>query len=286
MKKAAKTAEIAKLIKAMPKFVIAAVGHGFMTLNEGWAKAQEEALEFSSYEEASKELEKRQKQKGFPQHAGVLPGPHGMAATLDAGARAALQQHFPRLREVDVKDSPYKLLEPVPGVSPVDLTIAERAAMAERLNLLGGKLPKYSPKTDGMAAQVAAAKAAAPAAAPTGKRAKMMQPGNGSAISQETREKMEKVGNGAAAIMQKAEAQRKKDAKKPKATADGKKPKAAAPKGRGIGSFCEGLLAKGRTSEEILAAVGKEFPGAKTSMASIAWYKNKMANEGRLPKEK
>ena len=286
LKKATKTAEIAKLIKktipSAGKFVIAALGHGFLTgtKEKAWSTDRAEAMEFDTREQADTSLLARRTSAGFPDHAAVSPGPNGTDAK-DPGAAAALAKLFPRLCEVDVKDSPYKLLEPKPGVKASDLTVAERAAMAERLNLVGKKLPKYAPKNaDGMAAQVAAAKASAPPPQVSAKRGKMIPPSMA--------EKMEKIGNGAAEIMQKAEAQRKKEAKKPKAGSDGKKPKKAAgapaQKGRGIGAFCEGLLVKGKSAEEILAAVRKEFPGAKTSMASIAWYRNKLVQEGALSK--
>lgn len=50
-------------------------------------------------------------------------------------------------------------------------------------------------------------------------------------------------------------------------------------KGRGIGEFCIGLLKAGKTNQETLDAVLKNYPGAKTSAASIAWYRNQI-NQG------
>ena len=53
---------------------------------------------------------------------------------------------------------------------------------------------------------------------------------------------------------------------------------------QGIGAFCEGLLKQKKSTDEIMKAVQAKFPGAKTSPASIAWYRSKMREEGTLPK--
>jgi cell division septation protein DedD len=63
-----------------------------------------------------------------------------------------------------------------------------------------------------------------------------------------------------------------------------KKAKAAKGKQQGIGAFCESLLKQKKSTDEILAAVRSKFPDAKTSPASVAWYRNKMREEGTLPK--
>jgi hypothetical protein len=55
----------------------------------------------------------------------------------------------------------------------------------------------------------------------------------------------------------------------------------AKPRGKGIGHFCEAMIADGKTNAEILAAVAKTFPDAKTSDSSVNWYRNKMAKEAR-----
>lgn len=62
--------------------------------------------------------------------------------------------------------------------------------------------------------------------------------------------------------------------------------KAAAPRAKkeGIGFFVEGMLKQKKDTDAILAAVKKKFPKAKTSPASLAWYRNKMREEGTLPK--
>lgn len=59
-----------------------------------------------------------------------------------------------------------------------------------------------------------------------------------------------------------------------------KKPAAKAtigkPKKQGIGAFCIDLIKKGKSNEEVLAAVKKQFPDANTSASSVAWYRNKV----------
>jgi hypothetical protein len=59
------------------------------------------------------------------------------------------------------------------------------------------------------------------------------------------------------------------------------KGKAAAPvegkaKKPGVGKFCMDLIEAGKTNDEILEAVGKQFPGAKTTKGCIAFYRNKL----------
>ncbi len=54
----------------------------------------------------------------------------------------------------------------------------------------------------------------------------------------------------------------------------------AAPK-RGVGTVAVEAILAGRTNEEALAACRKEFPEAKTSAASINWYRNKLRREGK-----
>lgn len=68
-----------------------------------------------------------------------------------------------------------------------------------------------------------------------------------------------------------------------------KKTKVAKPTGKqkvlnpeSIGGICCDLLLKGKSTEEILAAVLKKFPDASTSASSIAWYRNKLKKEGKL----
>ncbi len=49
---------------------------------------------------------------------------------------------------------------------------------------------------------------------------------------------------------------------------------------RGVGTVAIEAIIAGKTNEEALAAARKEFPEAKTSLASINWYRNKLRSEG------
>ena len=61
-----------------------------------------------------------------------------------------------------------------------------------------------------------------------------------------------------------------------------KKSKGGLPKGRGIGAWvCEQLCAK-VGDEKILKEVVKKFPGAKTNLAHLNWYRNKLKRKGAL----
>ena len=57
------------------------------------------------------------------------------------------------------------------------------------------------------------------------------------------------------------------------------KDKKAAPK-RGVGTAAQEAIKSGMTNEEALEAVRKAFPEAKTTLASINWYRNKMRSDG------
>ncbi len=48
----------------------------------------------------------------------------------------------------------------------------------------------------------------------------------------------------------------------------------------GVGDLAKDLIRNGKTNEEVLATVKEKFPEAKTSMASINWYRNKLRNDG------
>lgn len=49
---------------------------------------------------------------------------------------------------------------------------------------------------------------------------------------------------------------------------------------RGVGTVAKEAIRDGKTNEEALEAVQAEFPDAKTSLASINWYRNKMRSDG------
>lgn len=52
------------------------------------------------------------------------------------------------------------------------------------------------------------------------------------------------------------------------------------PKAPGVGDVAKQLIRDGKTNEEALAAIKEQFPEAKTSMASINWYRNKLRADG------
>ena len=58
------------------------------------------------------------------------------------------------------------------------------------------------------------------------------------------------------------------------------KTKGDKPQKKNIGSVAIAAIRANKTNEEALAAVRKEFPEAKTSLASINWYRNKLRGAG------
>lgn len=48
----------------------------------------------------------------------------------------------------------------------------------------------------------------------------------------------------------------------------------------GIGAVAVAAILEGKTNEEALAAVKEAHPDAKTGMASINWYRNKLRSDG------
>lgn len=69
-----------------------------------------------------------------------------------------------------------------------------------------------------------------------------------------------------------SEAKAKAPAKEAKA--EKKEPK------RGVGTVAKEAIRGGATNEAALATVKKEFPEAKTTMASVAWYRNNLRQAG------
>lgn len=67
-------------------------------------------------------------------------------------------------------------------------------------------------------------------------------------------------------------------AKKAAAKSNGAKPA----RGQGIGAYCNELILKGKSNEDVLTAVRTKFPDASTSASSVAWYRNKLKSEGLL----
>ena len=60
--------------------------------------------------------------------------------------------------------------------------------------------------------------------------------------------------------------------------------KEAKPRGKGIGAMAMELLIAGKTTAEVIAEVKDAIPDANPTPATIAWYKNKLRQEGKLPK--
>lgn len=51
-------------------------------------------------------------------------------------------------------------------------------------------------------------------------------------------------------------------------------------KKRGVGDAAVEAIKSGKNNEEALVAVHSEFPKAKTSLASIGWYRGKLRRGG------
>ena len=49
---------------------------------------------------------------------------------------------------------------------------------------------------------------------------------------------------------------------------------------RGVGDCAKEAIKAGMTNEDALVAVQEEFPEAKTSLASINWYRQKLRSDG------
>lgn len=49
---------------------------------------------------------------------------------------------------------------------------------------------------------------------------------------------------------------------------------------RGVGTVAIEALKARKTNEDALAAVKAEFPDAKTTLASVNWYRNKLRSDG------
>jgi len=60
-------------------------------------------------------------------------------------------------------------------------------------------------------------------------------------------------------------------------TNEAEQPKEKTP---GVGDVAKDLIRGGKTNEEVLPAIKDQCPDAKTSMASINWYRNKLRGDG------
>jgi hypothetical protein len=208
------------------------------------------------------------------------------------------------LFEVPVAGSPYSTLKVEDGKIA---TLEQRVEMARRHNEIAPHLPKYvkqqtkiQPENNDMArakkdkGEKKAEAAPATAAAPQSSDECNLKAAAASATAAE----QDKLG--IAMEEAKARARKRRKAKiaasQPKTAEAPKKPEKPAAKkpvnpgrpakkaGGGIGGLVSDLLVKKKSNEEILAAVKKDFPSARTSAASIAWYRSKLREEGKLPK--
>ena len=55
-------------------------------------------------------------------------------------------------------------------------------------------------------------------------------------------------------------------------------------KARGVGDVAIAALREGKSNDAALAAVKKAFPKAATTISSIAWYRNKLRDDGEKVK--
>ena len=55
------------------------------------------------------------------------------------------------------------------------------------------------------------------------------------------------------------------------------------PRGKGIGARAMELILEGKTTQEVIDTIKAEIEGANPTAATIAWYKNKLRQEGKLP---
>ena len=53
------------------------------------------------------------------------------------------------------------------------------------------------------------------------------------------------------------------------------------PRGKGIGARAMELLIEGKSTQEVIDIVKAEIDGANPTPATIAWYKNKLRQEGK-----
>lgn len=144
-----------------------------------------------------------------------------------------------------------------------------KAEALKRIEAVSAEASKPSEKqkehATEMAKEPAAKKAAKEPAAKTGARA-----------MKATAEQLAASSKPEKADREKAKAARfPSAAKKAPKKSDGEKK----PRGQGIGAFCMELIKKGKSNEQVLAAVREKFPGASTSPASVAWYRNKLKDE-------
>jgi hypothetical protein len=219
------------------------------------------------------------------------PKPDGGAASpAEVGAEAARLAKM-GLAEVPVAGTSLTLVGlKDEGAAPP--TLAQRLEMARRLNEVGPKLPRYvkliNPDLPAKSVTdvINAAKGELRMVKKPGKAkepevlAHMFHSTNAGKTQEEV----------ARRHASEAKAERKAAAKGPKKPEPRPAPRAAPKKAAepkkagGIGGLVCKLLVARKTPDEILAEVKRQFPKARTSNASIAWYRSKLREEGKLPK--
>lgn len=55
------------------------------------------------------------------------------------------------------------------------------------------------------------------------------------------------------------------------------------PRGKGIGARAMELILEGKTNDEVIATIKAEIPDAHPTPATMAWYRNKLRKDGKLP---
>lgn len=65
---------------------------------------------------------------------------------------------------------------------------------------------------------------------------------------------------------------------------EGTEVKEVKPRGKGIGARAMELLLEGKSTQEVIDTVKAEIPDANPTPATIAWYKNKLRQDGKLAK--
>lgn len=261
---------------------------------------------------AKKGAQKRAEQPSAAPAAAPQPqptaAPTAKATVLDELARLDAMG----LREEQVAGTHYTLVtmkdkEKIP-------TLEQRVEIAKRLNEVGPKLPRYIPGATRMDADKPSQSAQriigeatkheekkmtkkGAGALPAGIDPKEIEKAHAQSVKEaeerdrqkakedKAKAKKEEADRAAAAKARKklkgksvapTRAQAKPDPKPAKGKAA--KPDAVAkPKG-GIGGLVVRMLKEGKETPAIIAAVKKEYPKARTSPASVAWYRSKLAS--------
>jgi chemotaxis protein histidine kinase CheA len=174
------------------------------------------------------------------------------------------------LSQADLTDTYNKLA--AAAKKPTVKSFKDKATAVKRIQALQAEVaePSAAQKEAALAAAEAGQGQKASDARPAAKKAAAKAKDSASIAAS-------KAANAAAKAPAKKAPAAKAPAKKAAAqkSGDGEKK----PRGQGIGAFCMELIGKGKTNEEVLAAVKDKFPGASTSASSVAWYRNKLKQE-------